>query len=65
MVCLVNQDWEDECGRTKRIQQNILLPHEIVGTFLSEGETDRMTGGNDDEARLCIVMWAQLTHELS
>lgn len=51
LVSVVNQDWEDECGRTKRVQQHILLPHEIVGAFLSGGETDRMTGGNDEEAR--------------
>ena len=41
-----SQDWEDSHGETetKYISQHMLLPHDIVGSFLHEGETRRMTG---------------------
>lgn len=56
VVCL--QDWDDEHGKRKQVQINVLLPHEIVGNFLKEGETMRMTGhGTETGLSLCQVYY--------
>ena len=41
---LESKDWSDSYGNPKWTLQHMLLPHEIVAAFLSEGETERMTG---------------------
>lgn len=39
------QDWEDSHTQSEKwIEQHLLLPHEVVGCFLREGETQRMIG---------------------
>ena len=38
------QDWEDSHGESKKILQQVLLPHEIVANFLAIGEVHRMIG---------------------
>ena len=39
------QDWEDSHTQSEKwIVQHLLLPHEVVGCFLREGETQRMIG---------------------
>ena len=41
---LESKDWSGSYGNPKWTLQHMLLPHEIVAAFLSEGETERMTG---------------------
>ena len=44
-VSMAFQDWEDSHGQQrKRLLQQVLLPHEIVGNFVAIGEAHRMIG---------------------
>lgn len=47
------QDWEDSHGAAKTTLQHVLLPHEIISCFLSEGDVLRMTGS---------VSWLKFFH---
>ncbi len=38
------EDWDESHGVPKATLQEMLLPHEIVATFLRNGEGWRMTG---------------------
>lgn len=49
------QDYEDEHGSPKRVQQQVLLPHEIFGTLLLEGERDRLTGGSEAGPNFTVI----------
>ena len=40
------QDWDDSHGNPKTTLQEMLLPHEVVATFLETGETTRVAGAN-------------------
>lgn len=49
------EDYEDEHGSPKRVQQQVLLPHEIFGTLLLEGERDRLTGGSEASPNFTVI----------
>ena len=41
------EDYEDSHGKAKEVLQHVLCPHELVATFLENGELNRMIGSND------------------
>ena len=49
------QDYEDEHGSPKSVQQQVLLPHEIFGTLLLQGELDRLTGGSEASSNFTVI----------
>ena len=50
------QDWEDSHTQSEKwIVQHLLLPHEVVGCFLREGETQRMIGSVSRLVFFCIT----------
>ena len=51
------QDWEDSHGeRSKKILQQVLLPHEIVANFIAIGEEHRMMGREVPFQNYCFVI---------
>lgn len=50
------QDWEDSHGEVlKKVLQQVLLPHEIVGNFADIGESYRMIGHTVPCQKICAV----------
>lgn len=52
------QDWEDSHGESKKILQQVLLPHEIVANFLAIGEVHRMIGREVPCQNVCFAILA-------